>query len=79
MRTAKHLSLYREEADWPARRAEPDSSELWIALSAVVIGVIPFAGYTLRGQWSERELGVAALLLIFGLRGVALALFRRFG
>ncbi|MBI5067750.1 MAG: hypothetical protein HZB56_05875 [Deltaproteobacteria bacterium] len=80
MRTAQNLTLLRGDAAWPGRRAGPqDPADLWIALSAVVIGAIPFAGYTLRGRWDERELGVASLLLILGLRGVALALFRRPG
>lgn len=80
MRTEQHLTLLRDDAAGaPRRAAEPDAADLGIALSAVVIGIIPFAGYTLRGHWDERELGVAALMLVVGLRGVALALFRRFG
>jgi hypothetical protein len=80
MRTGQHLTLLRGGARWPASRAaDADPADLWIALSAVVIGGIPFAGYALRGHWNERELGVAALMLVVGLRGAALALFRRLG
>ena len=74
-----HLALMRTGEPWPARRADPDRSDLWVSLSAVAIGAIPLAGYTLLGHWSEGELGLAALLLVVGLRGTALALFRRYG
>lgn len=79
MRSTEHLRLLHEEAAWPARRPEPDGSDLWVSLAAVAIGLIPFAGYALLGHWDPGEMGVAAPLLIFGLRGTALALFRRYG
>lgn len=76
MSTQPHLSLVRSSAPAGSRRSAADRGDMWLAASAVVIGLIPFVGLTLRGHWDERELGAATLLLLIGLRGLAGGLFR---
>ncbi len=75
MTSPRHLRLVRPRSRAASGREFRDRSELWLALSAVAIGLVPFVGLTVVGHWSERELGTATLLLLVGLRGLAGGLF----
>jgi len=76
MSAEPRLSLVRSDPPAVARRTGDDRGDMWLALSAVVIGLIPFVGLMMLGHWDERELGAATLLLLVGLRGLAGGLFR---
>jgi hypothetical protein len=41
----------------------------------IVVGLLPYLGLAARGDWSERELGISALILIIAGR----ALLRDYG
>ncbi|MET0285627.1 MAG: hypothetical protein ABW352_14205 [Polyangiales bacterium] len=44
------------------------TNELWVIGALLLGGAIPWVGYMLQGSWSERELGLATLVLVFTAR-----------
>lgn len=43
----------------------------WLLWMWFVIGLVPFVGVALHGNWSQLELGVATVILIFSGRALA--------
>ena len=66
------MDPYRKSPSLPAAKAAKAAhSDCGLLSMLMVVGLLPFVGLAVRGQWSESELGLATLLVLFAGRQLA--------